>query len=73
MQIFLQSDVEEVAKDMRDQFDENVNFIRVHPPGSAMCNSKGWLLESPLGVATEREIHVISNGGSIFRSLFQRV
>lgn len=72
-QIFLQSDVEEVAKDMRDQFDENVNFSRVHPPGSNMCDSEGWLLENHLGVATEREIHAVANGGSIFRMLFQRV
>lgn len=72
-QIFLQSDVEEVATDMRDQFDENVNFTRVHPPGSAMCDSDGWLLEKPLGVATEREIHALANGGTIFRLLFQRV
>lgn len=72
-QIFLQSDVEEVATDMRDQFDENVNFTRVYPPGSAMCDSDGWLLENPLGVATEREIHALANGGTIFRLLFQRV
>jgi len=72
-QVFLQSDVEEVAKDMRDQFDENANFARVHLPGSVMCNSEGWLLESPLPVATEREIHAVANGGCIFRLLFQRV
>lgn len=72
-QVFLQSDVEEVAKDMGDQFDENANFTRVHLPGSAMCNSEGWLLDSPLGVATEREIHAVANGGRIFRLLFQRV
>lgn len=58
---------------MRDQFDENANFALVHLPGSAMCDSEGWLLESPLGVATEREIHAVANGGRIFRLLFQRV
>lgn len=72
-QVFLQSDVEEVAKDMRDQFDSYPNFARVHLPGSVGCDSEGWLLESPLGVATEREIHAVANGGRIFRVLYQRV
>ncbi|XP_024403508.1 uncharacterized protein [Physcomitrium patens] len=72
-QVFVQSDIEEVAEDMRDQFDENVKFTRVHPCGSDMCDSEGWLLESPLGIATEREIHAVANGGRIFRQLFQHV
>jgi hypothetical protein len=73
-QIFLQSDVREVAVDMRDQFDVNTTvFTRVHTKNSADCDQEGWLLENPLGVATEREIHALAQGGRLYRLLFRRL
>jgi len=73
-QVFLQSDIEEVARDMRDQFDEHTAFTRLHKLDlAAHCDSEGWLLQSPLGVSTEREIHAVANGGRIYRSLFERI
>jgi tRNA (guanine-N7-)-methyltransferase len=73
-QIFLQSDVREVAVDMRDQFDANTTvFTRVHTKNSAACDQEGWLLENPLGVATEREIHALAQGGRLYRLLFRRL
>jgi tRNA (guanine-N7-)-methyltransferase len=43
--VFLQSDIEEVAAEMRDRFQENPDFIGLAPD---------WLPENPLGVPTER-------------------
>ncbi|KAH9535447.1 hypothetical protein CY35_17G053600 [Sphagnum magellanicum] len=73
-QIFLQSDVREVAVDMRDQFDANTTvFTCVHTKNSADCDQEGWLLENPLGVATEREIHALAQGGRLYRLLYRRL
>ena len=58
---------------MRDQFDEHTAFTRLHKLDLTHCDSEGWLLQSPLGVSTEREIHAVANGGSIYRSLFERI
>lgn len=61
--VFLQSDVEEVAAEMRDRFDEHSAFAR-HP--------EPWLAENPLPVATERELLVLSFHDPVYRVLFQR-
>lgn len=58
---------------MRDQFDEHTAFTRLHKLDLTHCDSEGWLLLSPLGVSTEREIHAVANGGRIYRSLFERI
>lgn len=60
--IFLQSDIEEVAIEMRDRFAE-------HP---ALLDS-GWLDANPLPVPTEREQMVSEQGDRVYRVMFQRV
>ena len=60
--VFLQSDVEEVAKEMGDRFQENSSFIR--------DNGNNWLSTNPLPIATEREIATQAKGEPIYRALF---
>ena len=60
--VFVQSDVEEVAIEMRDRFDENPAFIRQHDD---------WLLDNPLPISTERERSTLSTSDEpIYRALF---
>ncbi|MEQ9552267.1 MAG: tRNA (guanosine(46)-N7)-methyltransferase TrmB [Coleofasciculus sp. G3-WIS-01] len=59
----IQSDVETVAKEMRDRFTENPAF---QPQG------KDWLVTNPLPVPTERETYTISCGQPVYRALFSR-
>ncbi|KAK1284828.1 tRNA (guanine-N(7)-)-methyltransferase [Acorus calamus] len=73
--VFLQSDVLDVAIDMRDQFDaladvfEHVNnYLDLDVP----CDKEGWLLSNPLGIRTEREIHAESEGSQIYRRMYQK-
>uniref|UniRef100_A0A7N0ZR13 tRNA (guanine(46)-N(7))-methyltransferase n=1 Tax=Kalanchoe fedtschenkoi TaxID=63787 RepID=A0A7N0ZR13_KALFE len=73
-QIFIQSDVLDVALDMRSQFDarskclEHVNVS--HP--TIQCDEEGWLLSNPMGIRTEREIHAELEGARIYRRLYQK-
>ena len=62
--VFLQSDMEFVAVEMRDRFMENPAFVRV--------GGDEWLPENPLEVATEREIFTQNKGEPIYRALFKR-
>ncbi|KAK1261582.1 tRNA (guanine-N(7)-)-methyltransferase [Acorus gramineus] len=73
--VFLQSDVLDVAIDMRDQFDaladvfEHINnYLDLDVP----CDKEGWLLSNPLGIRTEREIHAESEGSQIYRRMYQK-
>lgn len=59
--VFLQSDVEEVAIEMRDRFDEHPAFTR---------QTQKWLEHNPLPVATERELLVMSFNDPVYRALF---
>ena len=59
--VFLQSDIEAVAMEMRDRFDRHPAFQRQH---------EGWLLENPLPVPTEREKSTRSRGEPVYRALF---
>lgn len=61
--VFLQSDVEEVAVDMRDRFLENPSFTP---------QSSDWLPTNPLPVQTERERLVLSYGDPVYRIVFER-
>ena len=63
-EVFLQSDVLEVAAEMGDRFQEHPGFLR---QGEAM-----WLPENPLPVATEREQYTLENGEPVYRTLFVR-
>ncbi|XP_045788013.1 tRNA (guanine-N(7)-)-methyltransferase-like [Trifolium pratense] len=72
-QVFVQSDVLEVALDMKNQFDE-VDELR-HIDGSnaaILCDSEGWLLSNPMGIRTEREIHAEYEGAKIYRRLYEK-
>jgi tRNA (guanine-N7-)-methyltransferase len=63
-EVFLQSDVEEVAIEMRDRFS-------THPAFQSICQD--WLPVNPLPVSTEREISVLKRGLPVYRSLFKRI
>ncbi|KAF3447560.1 hypothetical protein FNV43_RR12747 [Rhamnella rubrinervis] len=73
-QVFLQSDVFEVAIDMRYQFDSEANSLKhIHELDSGMlCDSDGWLLRNPMGIRTEREIHAENEGAKIYRRMYQK-
>ncbi|MEM9771106.1 MAG: tRNA (guanosine(46)-N7)-methyltransferase TrmB [Cyanobacteria bacterium P01_D01_bin.73] len=64
-QVFLQSDVEEVAREMGDRFAANTAFQKTH--------DGDWLPENPLPVRTEREISVIKQGLPVYRTQLARV
>ena len=61
--VFIQSDVEEVALEMRDRFDEHPAFHRTHAD---------WLATNPMPVATERELLVLSFHDPVYRAVYTR-
>lgn len=61
-EVYLHSDVLEIAEAMRDRFSSHSSF---HPQ-----NSDDWLAENLLPLASEREIATLSRGESVYRSLF---
>jgi tRNA (guanine-N7-)-methyltransferase len=63
--VFLQSDMEFVAVEMRDRFAENPFFEKI--------GTGEWLTENPLPVPTEREIGTQKKGEPVYRALFERV
>ncbi|KAK4416153.1 tRNA (guanine-N(7)-)-methyltransferase [Sesamum alatum] len=73
-QIFIQSDVLEVALDMRDYFDaESDKLAHIdHINPTIPCDDEGWLLNNPLGIRTEREIHAEFEGARIYRRMYQK-
>ncbi|MCM0589051.1 MAG: tRNA (guanosine(46)-N7)-methyltransferase TrmB [Gloeotrichia echinulata IR180] len=62
--VFLQSDMEFIAVEMRDRFAENPNFEQV--------GTGEWLGDNPLPVATERELFTQQKGEPVYRALFVR-
>jgi tRNA (guanine-N7-)-methyltransferase len=62
--IFLQSDIQEVAIEMRDRFAANSLLMQQH--------QKTWLDRNPLPVSTERELYVTALNLPIYRVLFQK-
>ncbi|KAM3357761.1 putative protein isoform X2 [Capsicum galapagoense] len=74
-QVFIQSDVLDVALDMRNYFnavpDKLVHIDSVDP--SLPCDSDGWVLNNPMGIRTEREIHAEFEGCKIYRRVYQKV
>ena len=65
--VFLQSDVFEVAEDMRQHFDANDSFINVAGAGSFADDSI-----FPEHIPTERESSVRSQGLPVYRAYFKR-
>ncbi|XP_028765019.1 uncharacterized protein LOC114723049 [Neltuma alba] len=72
-QVLIQSDVVEVALDMRDQFDEVEALQHIDAVNPSMlCDCEGWLLSNPMEIRTEREIHAELEGARIFRRMYQK-
>lgn len=73
-QIFIQSDVLDVALDMRNQFDAESDALQhidaVDP--NMLCDNDGWLLSNPMGIRSEREIHAEFEGGKVYRRMYQK-
>lgn len=59
--VFLQSDIEIVAREMCDRFAEHPAFVQ---------QGSGWLETNPLAIPTEREQMVLERGDSVYRSVF---
>lgn len=93
--VLIQSDVLEVAEDMREQFERGGDAFRLAPQHSkkdcvfyastsdtidvegedkweSIWAAGGWLLDNPLPVPTEREIHVTGQGLPVYRLLLLR-
>jgi tRNA (guanine-N7-)-methyltransferase len=62
--IFLQSDIEFVAVEMRDRFAENSAF-KIQGNGE-------WLVENPLAIPTEREVMTQNKGEPVYRVVFEK-
>lgn len=60
-QVFLQSDIQEVAEEMCELFLANSHF---HP-----LKSEIWLRDNPLPIMTEREIATINKGEPVYRRM----
>ena len=63
-QVFLQSDIEEVAREMRDRFAADSRLIPQH--------STLWLETNPLAIATERELYVLEQNLPVYRVMFDK-
>ncbi|WP_414577428.1 tRNA (guanosine(46)-N7)-methyltransferase TrmB [Anabaena sp. CCY 9402-a] len=63
--VFLQSDMEFIAVEMRDRFAESPHFQKI--------GIGEWLEENPLLVPTEREVSTQNRGEPVYRALFERV
>jgi tRNA (guanine-N7-)-methyltransferase len=63
--LFIQSDVEMVAEEMRDR-------LTAHPAFMMQGDPESWLPENPLPVATERELATLALGQTVYRALFLR-
>ena len=62
--VFLQSDIEQVAVEMRQRFAASSVF--------ELHNGDSWLAENPLPVPTEREIATGAKGEPVYRVLFKK-
>ncbi|RRT85164.1 hypothetical protein B296_00005499 [Ensete ventricosum] len=73
-QVFVQSDVLELALDMRNQFDARFDvFEHVDTIDNIfVCDTQGWVLHNPMGIRTEREIHAELEGARIYRRIYQK-
>lgn len=68
-QCYLASDVQSLAEEMRDRFDECAGFVR---DDSFEWTADGWLAENPFAMPTERETTVLSKpDGAVFRAMFR--
>ncbi|XP_047330321.1 phosphoglycerate kinase-like [Impatiens glandulifera] len=63
--VFLQSDIEEVAIRMREQFIKNAK-------GTLFAASREWLKENPFGVRSDWEQHAIDRGDRMYRFMYTK-
>ncbi|GAB2292987.1 hypothetical protein Dimus_027210 [Dionaea muscipula] len=71
--VLVQSDVLEVALDMRNHLDGVLNLQHVDAIEANLCwDEDGWLLSNPMGIRTEREIHAELEGAKIYRRMYQK-
>lgn len=68
--IFMQSDVLEIALEMRDLFDSHSGFRRLGEADGIACVEGEWLAENPIGTPTEREIAVLKKDLNVYRALY---
>ncbi|XP_031502445.1 uncharacterized protein LOC116265740 isoform X2 [Nymphaea colorata] len=73
--VFLQSDIEQVASKMKDQFIlYSKGRLAVHCDEIGVdVDSDGWLKENPFGIRSDWEQHVIDRGGSMYRIMLSKV
>ena len=64
-EVFLQSDVEKVAVEMRDRFDSHPAFQK--------HGNDAWLTTNPMPVPTEREIYTLDRGEPVYRALLKKI
>lgn len=73
--LFAQSDVREVAEDMRAQFaeaePEGLVPVREGEDG-VQRDADGWVVGNPVGVPSEREVYALKNGGAMYRLLYRK-
>lgn len=62
--VFLQSDIKEVAMEMRDRFATDSRLIPQH--------QTTWLNSNPLIIPTERELYVLEQNLPVYRVMFQK-
>ena len=62
--VFLQSDIREVAVEMKNRFAQHPLLVRQH--------SEAWLSENPFPIATERESYVLKDNLPVYRVLFRK-
>ena len=62
--VFLQSDIQEVAVEMKNRFALHPGLVRQH--------SETWLDENPFPIATERELYVLKDNLPVYRVLFKK-
>ena len=65
--VFLQSDVQSVLDDMRNQFREQADYFQ-----DQIENLDEYLEQNIIGVPTEREVSVEERGLPVYRALFKR-
>ncbi|MDJ0573076.1 MAG: tRNA (guanosine(46)-N7)-methyltransferase TrmB [Pleurocapsa sp. MO_192.B19] len=63
--VFLQSDIKEVASEMRERFAASPLLTQQH--------SETWLDYNPLAVPTERELYVLGDNLPVYRVLLQKL
>ncbi|WP_026098864.1 tRNA (guanosine(46)-N7)-methyltransferase TrmB [Kamptonema formosum] len=64
-QVFIQSDVEAVAREICARFNSHPAFAKMH--------SEQWTAENPMPVPTERELSTLERGEPVYRALFARL